>query len=73
MADFSFEVLEDHGILSTKSKGWNRHLTTTQWGDHPPKYDIRDWSPGFEKMGKGISLSQDELRQLRDLLNQMEL
>lgn len=43
------------------------------WNDKEPRYDIREWSPEHEKMGKGITLSKDELRTLRDLLNGMNL
>lgn len=37
------------------------------------KYDLRDWAPGHEKMGKGITLSYDELKALKELLNSMEI
>ena len=32
------------------------------------KYDLRDWSPDHEKMGKGVTLTKDELKKLKDLL-----
>ena len=38
-----------------------------------PKYDIRDWSPDGSKMGKGISLSHDEMAILKGILEDMEL
>ena len=37
------------------------------------KYDIRDWSPDGTRMGKGISLSHDELAILKGILEDMEL
>ena len=37
------------------------------------KYDLRDWAPDHAKMGKGITLSIDELRQLKNLLNNMDI
>ena len=43
------------------------------WNDREPKYDIRDWAPEHEKMGKGVTLSVEELKKLRELLNGMEL
>ena len=43
------------------------------WNDRKPKYDIRDWAPEHEKIGKGLTLSVEELKKLRDLLNEMEL
>ncbi len=33
-----------------------------------PKYDIRDWAPEHEKMGKGVTLSGEELMKLKELL-----
>lgn len=29
-----------------------------------PKYDIRDWTPNHEKMGKGTTLTKEELNLL---------
>lgn len=43
------------------------------WNDREPKYDIRDWAPEHEKMGKGVTLSVEELKKLREILNEMEL
>ncbi|MDE5616255.1 MAG: hypothetical protein K2I78_00535, partial [Clostridia bacterium] len=37
------------------------------------KYDIREWSPDGEKMGKGVTLSKEEIINLRDLLNKLDL
>nr|WP_257721659.1 PC4/YdbC family ssDNA-binding protein [Erysipelothrix larvae] len=43
------------------------------WNDREPKYDIRDWAPEQEKMGKGVTLSVEELKKLKEILNEMEL
>ena len=32
------------------------------------KYDIRDWAPDHEKMGKGITLTEEEAARLKELL-----
>lgn len=55
------------------NKGWSKELNLISWNDREPKYDIRDWSPEHEKMGKGVTLSVEELKKLRDLLNEMKL
>ncbi|WP_067622882.1 YdbC family protein [Alicyclobacillus acidiphilus] len=73
MADIKFEIKEAVGVLSESNKGWKKELNLMSWNDKEPKYDIRDWSPEHDKMGKGITLSKDELVKLRDLLNSMEL
>ena len=43
------------------------------WNNKEPKYDLREWDPEHKKMGKGVTLTVDELKKLRDILNVMEL
>jgi hypothetical protein len=43
------------------------------WNEREPKYDIREWSPDGEKMGKGVTLSKEELVALKELLNKIEV
>jgi hypothetical protein len=73
MADIKYEIKETVGSLSENNKGWSKELNLISWNDREPKYDIRDWAPGHEKMGKGVTLSTEELKKLRDLLNGMSL
>ena len=73
MAEFRYEVTERIAVLSTNASGWERQLNMVSWNDREPKYDIRDWSPDGSKMGKGISLSHDEIAILKGILEEMEL
>ncbi|HJG48702.1 MULTISPECIES: YdbC family protein [Ruoffia] len=73
MADFKFEIIEHYGQLSENAKGWSKELTKVSWNEREPKFDIRDWSPEYDKMGKGLTLTEEELRVLRDVLNKMDL
>lgn len=72
MADIKYEIKDTLGVLSESSKGWKKELNLISWNDREPKYDLREWDPNHEKMGKGITLSVEEVRKLRDLLNEME-
>ena len=72
MPEFKYEITESLGVLSESKSGWTRELNMVSWNGAAPKYDIRDWSPDHEKMGKGISLSEEELETLRELLNELE-
>ena len=63
-----FEIIEEIGVIATKGKGWKRELNLVSWNGAVPKYDIRDWAPDHESMGKGITLSKDEAAELMDLL-----
>lgn len=66
--DFEFDIIEHIGVLAEKSKGWKREINLISWGGAEPKIDIRDWSPDHTKMGKGISLSRDEIEKLKELV-----
>ncbi len=67
MPSFEFNIIRHIGVLSERSSGWSRELNLISWNGGEPKYDIRDWSPDHEKMGKGIALSREELMALCDL------
>lgn len=69
---FKFEIVKHIGIISENSSGWRKELNLVSWNDKPAKYDIRDWDPDHEKMGKGITFSQDEIKTLTGILNQMD-
>lgn len=73
MADIKFEIQEILGSLSEGNKGWKKELTLMSWNGRDPKYDIRDWDPEHEKMGKGITLTKEELVALKEILNGMDL
>ena len=64
---------KEFGIISEHKGGWSKQLNLMSWNDAEPKYDIRDWAPGHEKMGKGLTLTKEELVALKDLLNKLEL
>ncbi|GMA98283.1 YdbC family protein [Pelosinus sp. IPA-1] len=68
MAEIKFEITEHIGVLSESAKGWTKELNLVSWNDKPPKYDLREWSPDHEKMGKGITLSKEEMAKLKELL-----
>jgi len=68
MADITFEITRTLGVLSESAKGWTKELNLVSWNGREPKYDIREWSPDHEKMGKGVTLSEEEAQALRDLL-----
>ena len=68
MAEIKFEIIAHIGVLNTSPKGWKKELNVVSWNGGQEKYDIRDWSPDHKKMGKGITLTEEELGQLRVLL-----
>ena len=73
MADIKYEITEEIGILSESSKGWTKELNLISWNDREPKYDIREWAPDHEKMGKGVTLSIEEAKALKALLSSIDI
>lgn len=71
MSKFSFEIIRNIAVLSEGSKGWKKELNLVSWNGREPKYDIRDWSEDHTKMGKGMTLSTDELEKLKESLNEI--
>lgn len=69
--EISFEIVEHIGVLSTGSKGWNKELNLVSWNGREPKYDLRAWSPEHDKMGKGVTLSKEELEALKGILEKL--
>lgn len=72
MSEIKFEIVKEIGVLSETSKGWRTELNLVSWNDREPKYDLRTWSENHEKIGKGITLSKDEMAKLKELLNDIE-
>ncbi len=73
MAEFKFEIVESLGVLSQGKGGWVRELNLVSWGEREPKYDIRDWSEDHTKMGKGVSLTAEEVAVLKEILEEADL
>ena len=71
MSEIKFEIKEELGTLSESAKGWTKEVNLISWNSAAPKYDIRDWAPNHEKMGKGITLTAEEAESLYKILRSM--
>ena len=69
VADIKYDLIEEIGVLSENAKGWKKEVNLISWNGGAPKYDIRDWAPDHEKMGKGTTLNNEEVEKLREILN----
>ena len=70
MTEFKYEITEELGVLSESNNGWKKEFNKISWNERNPKYDIRDWANEHERMGKGVTLTEDELRELYQLISQ---
>lgn len=67
----NFEIVEHIGVLSETDKGWKKELNLVSWNEREPKYDLRDWSENHDRMGKGITLTKEEVTMLKDAINKI--
>jgi len=72
MPEITFEIVKKIGVLSTTEKGWSKEINLVSWNGREPKFDLRDWSEDHTKMGKGVTLSKEEMEKLKDTLNSYE-
>lgn len=73
MAELKFEITERLGVLSENAKGWTKELNKVSWNEREPKYDLREWNPDHSRMGKGITLTDEEVETLKAILNGEEI
>ena len=71
MADIKFEIKETVGVIAESAKGWKKELNLISWNEREPKYDLRDWNENHDKMGKGVTLTKEELNKLKETLNNL--
>ncbi|WP_206853202.1 YdbC family protein [Candidatus Enterococcus mangumiae] len=69
--EFSYEIVEAIAVLSENNKGWRKELNLVSWNGRPPKFDLRDWAPDHEKMGKGLTLTNEEFEELQKAIKNM--
>lgn len=69
--EFSYEIVEEIAVLSDNARGWRKEFNLVSWNGRPPKFDLRDWSADHEKMGKGITLTNEEFEVLAKAIKSM--
>ena len=71
--EFKFEITEKIAVLAEERSGWTKELNKVSFNGGEPKFDIRTWDPEHEKMGKGITLSDEEMIILREAIAELSL
>ncbi len=66
MSEFKFEIAEHMLTLSENDKGWTKELNRVSFNGADPKFDIRSWNPDHTKMGKGVTLTNEEFQVILD-------
>ena len=66
--EVTYEIIEEIGIISTQDTGWTKELNLISWNNGAAKYDIREWDPHHTRMSRGITLKEDEMRRILELM-----
>lgn len=66
--EVTFEITKHFGVITEHPTGWRKELNLVAWNGFIPKYDIRDWSPDHEQMGRGITLTEAEMKRVVELM-----
>lgn len=73
--EFKYEIKEHVGVV-TEERGYRTlELNLVSFNDAEPKFDLRRWvnKDGERTLGKGITMTGEQIRALRDLLNGLTL
>lgn len=71
--EIKFDFIEKLGSIGESSKGWKKEVNLISWNSRKTKMDIRDWDENHEKMGKGLTLTKEEVKNLKRILNSIEI
>lgn len=70
--DFKYEIDKDFNFVIEEGANTSICLRKISWNDRPAKIDIRKYlyKDGEERLGKGVSLSDDATNELVNVLTQ---
>lgn len=71
--EITCKLIQHLCVLEERNAGWNLEFNVVSWNGDEPKYDIRPWNEDHSKCGKGITLTEDNLKALVEYCNQVQL
>ena len=72
MPELKYEIVENCGVLSESNRGWTKELNLVSWNSRDARFDLREWSPAHDRMGKGVTLTKEEAKKLKEILSKVE-
>ena len=73
MAEITFDIVKEIGVLSETNSGWRKEVNLISWNEREPVYDIRTWSDSKDKAGKGVTLTVEEIKKLKEIIDSLDL
>ena len=77
LPNFTYEIVKHCGTISDTGSQ-SKELNIVSYNGHDPKFDLRIWvrdreNPSKKVMGKGITMTTEELIFLRDAIDELNL
>lgn len=66
MAEIVYDIVETIGTVDSGNK--TLELNRISWNHRAPVFDLRKWDETHEKMGKGVTMNESDLRGLHEIL-----
>ena len=66
--EIKFEIVRKLGLLSESARGWRKELNIVAWNDREPKLDIREWAEDHSRMGRGVTMTREEVGRLYEYI-----
>ena len=69
--EITFEIMEHIGVLDVidnREEKWTKEVNLVAWNGGKPKIDIRDWNATHERMGRGITLTEEQAMKMTKAL-----
>ena len=68
-----FVIYKHRGAISNQNNGWTKELNYISWDDREPVYDIRTWNQDHSEYGKGVTITQGEMKRLQELIRDTQV
>ena len=62
MKDITSTITKSLAVIGENGKGYTKEANFISWNGSAAKLDIREWHPNYERCGKDITLTEDEVR-----------
>ncbi len=69
--EVTFEIVEHIGVIDSienRDEKWTKEVNVVAWNGGKPKIDVRDWNANHDRMGRGITLTEDQAMKLTKAL-----
>lgn len=73
--NITIDIKEHLGVIYSTIRGrkqgdaWTKEVNLISWNGNPAKIDIRDWDEDHERCSKGITLTEEEAKEVVAILN----